>query len=102
MMTLEAWITDRPKTKMISELDLASLKSGAKTSGGLELIAGMELNAKSEINDLKMLLERNRSKADGDLNDTIKRKLQDIGRASNPKVSLIPAWRWRTIFANRT
>lgn len=102
MMTLEAWITDRPKTKMISELDLASLKSGAKTSGGLELIAGMELNAKSEINDLKMLVERNRSKADGDLNDTIKRKLQDIGRASNPKDSLIPAWRWRTIFANRT
>lgn len=85
MMTLEAWITDRPKTKMISELGLASLKSGAKTSGGLELIAGMELNAKSEINDLKMLVERNRSKADGDLNDTIKRKLQDIGRASNPK-----------------
>ena len=45
----------------------------------------MELNAKSEINDLKMLVERNRSKADGDLNDTIKRKLQDIGRASNPR-----------------
>lgn len=85
MMTMEAWITDRPNTKTIMEMDVASLKAAEKTIRGIGTIGKLKLNAKSEMNELKNLAERNKSKANHELNAKITNMLSAIGQASNPE-----------------
>ena len=84
MMTMEAWITDRPNTKTIMEMDMASLKGAEKTTKGIGAVGKMKLNAKSELNDLKNLAERNKNRPDHVLNDQISNMLDAISQASNP------------------
>lgn len=84
MMTMEAWITDRPKTKTIMEMDMASLKTTAKSARGISAIGKMKLNAKSEINGLKLLAEKN-ERLGFKLNGEVKKALEAIGQASNPE-----------------
>lgn len=93
MMTMEAWITDRPKTKTIMEMDMASLKVTEKTSKGIGAIGKMQLNAKSEMNDLKVLAERNKKGQGHELNDQITKTLEAIGQASNPQDFFEPCMR---------
>ena len=85
MMTMEAWITDRPNTKTIMEMDMASLKSSEKTSKGIGTIGKMRLNAKSELNGLKNLADRNKNRPGHELNDQITNILNAISQASNPE-----------------
>ncbi len=85
MMTMEAWITDFPKTKTIMEMDMASLKRAQKTSKGIGTVEKIRMNAKSEINGLKNLAERNKKRSNHELNDQINQLLQSISQASNPQ-----------------
>ncbi len=85
MMTMEAWITDQPRTKAIMEMDMASLKRAQKTSKGIGTVEKIRMNAKSEINGLKNLAARNKKRSDHDLNDPINQLLQSISQASNPQ-----------------
>ena len=85
MMTMEAWITDRPKTKTTMEMDMASLKRAQKTSKGIGTVEKIRMNAKSEINGLKNLAERNKKRSNHELNDQINQLLQSISQASNPQ-----------------
>lgn len=84
MMTMEAWITDRPNTKTIMEMDMASLKGTEKTSKGIGTVGKMKLNAKSEMNELRNLAERNKTRPDHELNNQITNMLNAISQASNP------------------
>lgn len=90
MMTMEAWITDDPKTKAIMEMDMASLKIAEKTTKGISMIGKMRLNARSEMNELKNLADRNRNRQGHELNDQITKKLEAIGQASNPEDFFAP------------
>lgn len=90
MMTMEAWITDRPRTKMIMEMDMASLKVAKKTTKGIGMIGKMKLNAKSEMNELKNLADKNKAKHE--LNDQITKRLEEIGQASNPEDFFAPCY----------
>ena len=85
MMTMEAWITDRPRTKMRMEMDMASLKTTAKTVRGIGTTGKMHLNARSEMNGLKMLAERNKNRPGHELNAQIENALGAISQASNPE-----------------
>ena len=85
MMTMEAWITDRPKTKTIMEMDMASLKVAKKTTKGISTVDKMKLNAKSEMNELKDLADRNKNRQAHELNEPIKKRLEAIAQALNPK-----------------
>lgn len=85
MMTMEAWITGRPETKAVMEMDMASLKGDVKSSKGIGTVEKLHLNAKSEMNELKNLAERNRGKGSHDLNEQIKRAIFNIGQATNPE-----------------
>lgn len=85
MMTMEAWITDHPKTKAIMEMDMASLKTAEKTNKGIGTVGKMKLNAKSELNELKNLADRNKARQGHELNDQITKMLESIGQASNPE-----------------
>ncbi len=85
MMTMEAWITDRPGTKTTMEMDMTSLKNSGKAENGIRTNERMILNAKSEMNELKNLVERNKTRPGYDLNDQIARVLEAIGQASNPQ-----------------
>lgn len=92
MMTMEAWITDRPNTKTIMEMDMASLKAARKTTKGIGTVGKMKLNAKSEINELKNLADRNKSRPNFELNDRIASMIQNIGQASNPEDFFEPCY----------
>lgn len=85
MMTMEAWITGKPETKTTMEMDMASLKSAGKSSKGIGTVEKICLNAKSEMNELKSLAERNKGKQGHDLNEQITKTLEMIGQASNPE-----------------
>lgn len=85
MMTMEAWITDRPRTKTIMEMDMASLKKTTKSRPGINVVDKIELNAKSEMNALKSLAERNKNLPDHPLNAQIKSAIDAISEASNPQ-----------------
>lgn len=85
MMTLEAWITGKPKTKTIMEMDMASLKTAVKSSKDIATTEKIKLNAKSEINNLKNLAERNKTKAGHAFNETIANSIKAIGLAANPE-----------------
>lgn len=85
MMTMEAWITDKPKTKTIMEMDIASLKKAEKTLRGIAAVGRQRLNARSELNELRNLHERNQKKPDHDLNPAIANRIRDLGRAENPE-----------------
>ena len=85
MMTMEAWITGKPETKTTMEMDMASLKSAGKSSKGIGTTEKMRLNAKSEMNELKALAERNTGRQKYRLNDQITKTLRIIGQASNPE-----------------
>lgn len=49
MMTMEAWITDKPNTKATIEMDMASLKGTGKIAKGIQTTEKIKLNAKSEM-----------------------------------------------------
>ena len=85
MMTMEAWITGRPETKKTMEMDMASLKRTAKTTKNIGTVEKMKLNAKSELNELKAMSDRNRNKLGHELNPELSRRLETIGQASNPE-----------------
>lgn len=85
MMTMEAWITDKPKTKVTMEMDMASLKVTEKSSKGIGTVGKLRLSPKSELNELKMLADRNRSLLGHELNEQITRRLEQISQASNPQ-----------------
>ena len=85
MMTMEAWITDRPKTKAIMEMDMNSLRTSRKTSKGIGTTGKMKLNAKSDMNELKKMAERNKNSQSHEFNAQITSFLENLGRASNPE-----------------
>ncbi len=85
LMTMEAWITDRPETKTVMEMDMASLKSAKKTGKGIGTTDKMKLNAKSELNELKMLSDRNKARQGHELQEQINKLLEAIGQAANPE-----------------
>ena len=85
MMTMEAWITGKPKTRNVMEIDVASLKSGEKTSKGIRTTEKIHLNAVSEINNLKALTIKNRNRTEHDLNRQILGTVDAISQASNPQ-----------------
>lgn len=90
MMTMEAWITGRPETKKTMEMDMASLKRTAKTTKNIGTVEKMRLNAKSELNELKAMSDRNRNKLGHELNPELSRRLETIGQASNPEDFFAP------------
>lgn len=92
MMTMEAWITDRPNTKTIMEMDMASLKGARKITKGIGTVGKLKLNAKSEINELKNLAERNKNRPDHELNKQITNILNAISQASNPEDFFDPCY----------
>lgn len=85
MMTMEAWITDKPNTKATIEMDMASLKETKKVDKGIQTNEKIKLNAKSEMNGLKDMAERNKKSSGHELNDQITSMLEAIGQASNPE-----------------
>ena len=85
MMTMEAWITGKPETRKIMEMDMASLKLASKTAKNISAVGKMRLNARSELNELKALADRNKNKPGHGLNSQLTRKLETIGQASNPE-----------------
>lgn len=85
MMTMEAWITGKPETKKIMEMDMASLKRTSKTQRNISVIGKIRLNAKSELNELKVMSDRNKNKYGHELNPELTRKLEMIGQAANPE-----------------
>lgn len=85
MMTMEAWITDHPETKTVMEMDMASLKNAEKTEKVIGTTEKIRQNAKSELNELKSLAERNKNRSTHDLNAQIQKKLNDISQALNPE-----------------
>jgi len=85
MMTMEAWITGKPETKKIMEMDMASLKRASKTAKNINAVGKMHLNARSELNELKALADRSKNKSGRRLNLQITRTLETIGQASNPE-----------------
>ena len=85
MMTMEAWITGKPETKKIMEMDMASLKYASKTVKNISSVEKMRLNARSELNELKFLADRNKGKSGHKLNEQVSRTLETIGQASNPE-----------------
>ena len=90
MMTMEAWITGRPETKKTMEMDMASLKRTAKITKNIGTVEKMRLNAKSELNELKAMSDRNRNKLGHELNPELSRRLETIGQASNPEDFFAP------------
>lgn len=85
MMTMEAWITGRPETKKTMEMDIASLKGASKVEGTITAVDKIRLNAKSELNELKAMSDRNKKKYGHEVTPELTRKLEAIGQASNPK-----------------
>ena len=90
MMTMAAWITGRPETKKTMEMDMASLKRTAKTTKNISTVEKMKLNAKSELNELKAMSDRNRNKLGHELNPELSRRLETIGQAANPEDFFAP------------
>lgn len=71
---------------------MASLKTAVKSSKDIATTEKIKLNAKSEINNLKNLAERNKTKAGHAFNETIANSIKAIGLAANPKISLNHVW----------
>lgn len=85
MMTMEAWITGHPETKTIMEMDVASLKGAKKSTKDISTIGKLKLNAKSEMNTLRDMANRNKNRSGHELNETISNLIDSIGQASNPE-----------------
>ena len=78
MMTMEAWITGRPETKKTMEMDIASLKGASKVEGTITAVDKIRLNAKSELNELKAMSDRNKKKYGHEVTPELTRKLEAI------------------------
>lgn len=72
------------------EMDMASLKRTAKITKNIGTVEKMRLNAKSELNELKAMSDRNRNKLGHELNPELSRRLETIGQASNPEDFFAP------------
>lgn len=87
MMTMEAWITNRPKERAVIEIDTNSSKdvSEEKVKSRIYSTESIPLNAKSELNDIKVLMERNKTmKKKDEINKKINERIAEIGKAENP------------------
>lgn len=87
MMTMEAWITNRPRERAVIEIDTNALKevSEEKVKSRIYSTESITLNAKSELNDIKVLMERNRMmKKKDEINQKINERIAEIGKAQNP------------------
>lgn len=89
-MTMEAWITGQPDSKKIMEMDMASLKRAAKTDNNINVTGKIHLNPRSELNELKMLSDRNRNKLGHEMNSEVTRRLERIKQAENPEDFFTP------------
>lgn len=67
---------------------MASLKGAQKSVKGIGTFEKFRLNAKSEINELKNLADRNKNRPDHELNARIVGVIDHISQASNPSVFL--------------
>lgn len=87
MMTMEAWITDRPRERAVIEIDTNTSKevSEEKVKSRIYSNESLILNAKSELNDIKVLMERNKTmKKKDEINQKINDRIIEIGKAQNP------------------
>ena len=66
----------------------ASLKRTSKTTKNIGTVEKMKLNAKSELNELKAMSDRN--KLGHELNPELSRRLKIIDQASNPENFFAP------------
>lgn len=88
MMTMEAWITNRPKERAVIEIDTNAPKeiSEEKVKSRIYSNESIPLNAKSELNDIKVLTERNKTmKKKDEINKKINDRIAEIGKAENPQ-----------------
>ena len=88
MMTMEAWITDRPRERAVIEIDTNTSKevSEEKVKSRIYSNESLILNAKSELNDIKVLMERNKTmKKKDEINQKINERIGEIGKAQNPE-----------------
>lgn len=60
MMTVEAWITGQPKQSAVIEIDTTGSPNIPleKTGGRLNVSELLDLNAKGELNEIRMLYEQ--------------------------------------------
>ena len=84
-MRMEAWITGKPDTKAVMDMDMASLKGAKRSTKGIGTTEKLHLNPKSEMNELEALAKRNKNMQGHELNRQITERLEVIGQADNPE-----------------
>lgn len=88
MMTVEAWITGQPKQSAVIEIDTTGSPNIPleKTGGRLNVSELLDLNAKGELNEIRMLYEQIKtSRKKENLYNRINERIEQIGRAKNPE-----------------